>query len=118
MMSDNQIFRPTAETATGAHIDVAGYQEMYQRSLTDSDGFWAEHGKRIDWIKPYSKISSVSYDKSDLHIRWYEDGSLNAAANCLDRHLADRGEQTAIVWEGDDPDQHNHISYNALHAEV
>ena len=117
-MSDNQIFRPTAETATGAHIDVAGYQEMYQRSLTDSDGFWAEHGKRIDWIKPYSKISSVSYDKSDLHIRWYEDGSLNAAANCLDRHLADRGEQTAIIWEGDEPDQHKHISYNALHAEV
>ena len=117
-MSDNQIFTPTAETATGAHIDDAGYQEMYQRSLTDSDGFWAEHGKRIDWIKPYSKISSVSYDKSDLLIRWYEDGSLNAAANCLDRHLADRGEQTAIIWEGDEPDQHKHISYNALHAEV
>ena len=117
-MSDNQIFTPTAETATGAHIDDAGYQEMYQRSLTDSDSFWAEHGKRIDWIKPYSKISSVSYDKSDLHIRWYEDGSLNAAANCLDRHLADRGEQTAIIWEGDEPDQHKHISYNSLHAEV
>jgi acetyl-CoA synthetase len=117
-MSDKQIFTPTAETATGAHIDAAGYQEMYQRSLTDSDSFWAEHGKRIDWIKPYSKISSVSYDKSDLHIRWYEDGSLNAAANCLDRHLADRGEQTAIIWEGDEPDQHKHISYNALHAEV
>ena len=117
-MSDNQIFTPTAETATGAHIDDAGYQEMYQRSLTDSDSFWAEHGKRIDWIKPYSKISSVSYDKSDLHIRWYEDGSLNAATNCLDRHLADRGEQTAIIWEGDEPDQHKHISYNALHAEV
>ena len=117
-MSDNQIFTPTAETATGAHIDDAGYQEMYQLSLTDSDSFWAEHGKRIDWIKPYSKISSVSYDKSDLHIRWYEDGSLNAAANCLDRHLADRGEQTAIIWEGDEPDQHKHISYNALHAEV
>ena len=117
-MSDNQIFTPNAETATGAHIDDAGYQEMYQRSLTDSDSFWAEHGKRIDWIKPYSKISSVSYDKSDLHIRWYEDGSLNAAANCLDRHLADRGEQTAIIWEGDEPDQHKHISYNALHAEV
>ena len=117
-MSDKQIFTPTAETATGAHIDDAGYQEMYQRSLTDSDSFWAEHGKRIDWIKPYSKISSVSYDKSDLHIRWYEDGSLNAAANCLDRHLADRGEQTAIIWEGDEPDQHKHISYNALHAEV
>ena len=117
-MSDNQIFTPTAETVTGAHIDDAGYQEMYQRSLTDSDSFWAEHGKRIDWIKPYSKISSVSYDKSDLYIRWYEDGSLNATANCLDRHLADRGEQTAIIWEGDEPDQHKHISYNALHAEV
>jgi len=117
-MSEHQLFTPSAETATHAHIDDAGYQQMYQRSLTDSDGFWAEHGRRIDWIQPYSKISSVSYDKSDLHIRWYEDGTLNASANCLDRHLAEKGDQTAIIWEGDEPDQHKHISYKELHAQV
>jgi len=117
-MSDNQLFTPSAEIAKHAHIDDAGYQAMYQRSITDSDSFWAEHGKRIDWIKPYSKISSVSYQKADLQIKWYEDGTLNAAANCLDRHLATRGDQTAIIWEGDEPDQHKHISYKELHAEV
>ena len=117
-MSDNQLFTPSAEIAKHAHIDDAGYQAMYQRSITDSDSFWAEHGKRIDWIKPYSKISSVSYKKADLQIKWYEDGTLNAAANCLDRHLATRGDQTAIIWEGDEPDQHKHISYKELHAEV
>ncbi len=117
-MSEHQLFTPSAETATHAHIDDAGYRQMYQRSLTDSDGFWAEHGRRIDWIQPYSKISSVSYDKSDLHIRWYEDGTLNASANCLDRHLAEKGDQTAIIWEGDEPDQHKHISYKELHVQV
>jgi len=117
-MSDNQLITPSAEIAKHAHIDDAGYQAMYQRSITDSDSFWAEHGKRIDWIKPYSKISSVSYQKADLQIKWYEDGTLNAAANCLDRHLATRGDQTAIIWEGDEPDQHKHISYKELHAEV
>jgi len=117
-MSDNQLFTPSAEIAKHAHIDDAGYQAMYQRSITDSDSFWAEHGKRIDWIKPYSKISSVSYQKADLQIKWYEDGTLNAAANCLDRHLAEKGDQTAIIWEGDEPDQHKHISYKELHAEV
>jgi len=117
-MSDNQLFTPSAEIAKHAHIDDAGYQAMYQRSITDSDSFWGEHGKRIDWIKPYSKISSVSYQKADLQIKWYEDGTLNAAANCLDRHLATRGDQTAIIWEGDEPDQHKHISYKELHAEV
>ncbi|MDA9023437.1 acetate--CoA ligase, partial [Alphaproteobacteria bacterium] len=82
------------------------------------DQFWAEHGKRIDWIKPYSQISDVSYDAKDLHIKWYADGTLNAAANCLDRHLATRGDQTAIIWEGDEPDQHRHITYRELHEEV
>ncbi len=117
-MSEQHIFTPSAHTVAHAHIDEAGYQEMYQRSITDGDAFWAEHGKRIDWIKPYSRVSSVSYDKADLHIRWYEDGTLNAAANCLDRHLASRGDQTAIIWEGDEPDQQKHISYKELHAEV
>ncbi|MEL0142869.1 MAG: acetate--CoA ligase, partial [Alphaproteobacteria bacterium] len=86
--------------------------------IADPDGFWAEHGKRIDWIKPYSQISDVSYDASDLHIKWYADGTLNAAANCLDRHLAERGDQTAIIWEGDEPDQQRHITYKELHEDV
>ena len=91
---------------------------MYGESLSDNDAFWAEHGKRIDWIKPYSEISDVSYDTKDLHIRWYADGTLNAAANCLDRHLATRGNQTAIIWEGDDPADSKHITYAELHEEV
>ena len=77
-----------------------------------------EHGKRIDWIKPYTQISDVSYDAADLHIKWFADGSLNAAANRLDRHLAERGDQTVIIWEGDEPDQHRHITYKELHEDV
>ena len=91
---------------------------MYQRSVSDPDAFWAEEGKRIDWIKPYTQISDVSYNKPDVHIKWFADGTLNAAANCLDRHLATRGDQTAIIWEGDDPNESKHITYKELHAEV
>jgi len=91
---------------------------MYDASIADPDAFWAEHGKRIDWIKPYRQVSDVSYDKADLHISWFGDGTLNAAANCLDRHLAGRGDQTAIIWEGDDPADSRHISYAELHEEV
>ncbi|MEC7439473.1 MAG: acetate--CoA ligase [Pseudomonadota bacterium] len=99
-------------------MDNSGYQAMYDASIADPDAFWAEHGKRIDWIKPYSQVSDVSYDKADLHISWFGDGTLNAAANCLDRHLAGRGDQTAIIWEGDDPADSRHISYAELHEEV
>ena len=104
--------------AKSALIDANGYAALYQDSIANPDQFWAEHGKRIDWIKPYSQISDVSYDAKDLHIKWYADGTLNAAANCLDRHLATRGDQTAIIWEGDEPDQHRHITYRELHEEV
>ena len=104
--------------AKHAHVDAKGYEELYAASIADPDGFWAEHGKRIDWIKPYSQISDVSYDANDLHIKWYADGTLNAAANCLDRHLAERGDQTAIIWEGDEPDQQRHITYKELHEDV
>ena len=91
---------------------------MYAESLADNDAFWARHGRRIDWIKPYTEISDVSYDAADLHIRWFSDGTLNAAANCLDRHLEERGDQTAIIWEGDDPADSRHVTYAELHAEV
>ena len=117
-MEQDMIFEPSADLAKSALIDANGYAALYQDSIANPDQFWAEHGKRIDWIKPYSQISDVSYDAKDLHIKWYADGTLNAAANCLDRHLATRGDQTAIIWEGDEPDQHRNITYRELHEEV
>ncbi|MEC7050063.1 MAG: acetate--CoA ligase, partial [Pseudomonadota bacterium] len=117
-MTQDRLFAPSESTIANALIDNSGYQAMYDASIADPEAFWAEHGKRIDWIKPYSQISDVSYDRSDLHISWFGDGTLNAAANCLDRHLASRGDQTAIIWEGDDPADSRHISYAELHEEV
>ena len=117
-MTQDRLFAPSESTIANALIDNSGYQAMYDASVTDPDAFWAEHGKRIDWIKPYSQVSDISYDKADLHISWFGDGTLNAAANCLDRHLASRGDQTAIIWEGDDPADSRHISYAELHEEV
>ena len=117
-MSQDKTFQPAAEIVSRALVTDESYTAMYGESLSDNDAFWAEHGKRIDWIKPYSEISDVSYDTKDLHIRWYADGTLNAAANCLDRHLATRGNQTAIIWEGDDPADSKQITYAELHEEV
>ena len=117
-MSEYRQFAPASEMAAKANIDKTGYEAAYAQSLADNDRFWAEHGKRIDWIKPYSQISDVCYDKPDVHIKWYADGTLNASANCLDRHLKTRGNQTAIIWEGDDPDDAKHITYKDLHEQV
>jgi acetyl-CoA synthetase len=107
-----------AEWAKKAWIDDAKYRSMYEASIRDPLGFWNEHGRRIDWIKPYTQIRDVSYDARDLHIRWYHDGVLNASANCLDRHLARRGDQVAIIWEGDDPKVDKKITYRQLHEQV
>ena len=117
-MSDNEIFPVPENVAKAAHIDAARYDEMYRRSVDDPDGFWGEHGKRIHWIKPYTQVRDVSFDKKDLHVRWYYDGTLNASANCLDRHLSTRGDQIAIIWEGDDPAESRHITYSELHRDV
>ena len=117
-MTQDRMFAPSESTVANALIDNAGYESLYAASIADPDAFWAEHGKRIDWMRPYSRISDVSYDAKDLHIRWYADGTLNAAANCLDRHLETRGDQTAIIWEGDDPADSRHITYAELHEEV
>ena len=117
-MDHERIFQPSDALAKNAHIDADGYQALYAESMADPNAFWAKHGNRIDWIKPYSQVSDVSYDAKNLHINWFADGSLNAAANCLDRHLAERGDQTAIIWEGDEPDQQRHISYRELHEDV
>ncbi len=117
-MSDDLRFPPSRDAAANAHINDAQYQEMYQRSIADNEGFWAEHGRRIDWIKPYTTIENVSYDAGNLGIKWFEDGTLNAAANCLDRHLETRGEQTAIIFEGDEPTDSRHITYRELYEDV
>ncbi|HXP96541.1 MAG TPA: acetate--CoA ligase [Telmatospirillum sp.] len=115
--TENTLFPVPADFAKSALIDAATYQEWYDRSVADPEGFWAEHGKRLDWIKPFTKVKNVSFTK-DVHIKWFEDGTLNVAANCLDRHLATRGEQTAIIWEGDSPDESEHITYRDLHERV
>ncbi|PJK29382.1 acetate--CoA ligase [Minwuia thermotolerans] len=106
------------EWARTAKIDNDKYQEMYRASIEDPETFWGEQGRRITWFRDYTKIRDVSYDADDLHIRWYEDGTLNAAYNCLDRHLADKGDQPAIIWEGDEPDTDETVTYRDLHARV
>lgn len=116
-MSDT-LYPPSAEFAATAHINADKYKEMYDASVNDHDAFWREHGQRIDWIKPFTKTKNVSYAHPDVSIKWFEDGSLNVAANCIDRHLATRGDQTAIIWEGDNPDDSKHITYNELHENV
>ncbi len=117
-MSEIKVYPVPAEVAEKAHCDNETYLKMYRASVDDPEAFWAEQGKRIDWIKPYSKIKDTSYDRHLLHIKWYYDGTLNASANCLDRHLDERGDQTAIIWEGDDPGDDKHITYRELHEQV
>ena len=117
-MSDDKTYPVPEAWANKAHIDNDRYQQMYERSITDPDGFWGEHGKRIDWITPYTKVKNTTYGPGDVSIKWYEDGTLNVCANCIDRHLADRGDQVAIIWEGDEPDADKHITYRELHREV
>jgi acetyl-CoA synthetase len=100
-----------------AWIDEAGYFRMYEQSLRDPEKFWGEHGKRLHWTKPYTKVKNTSFT-GDVHIKWFEDGTLNASVNCIDRHLSTRADQTAILWEGDSPEEHRHVSYAELHENV
>jgi acetyl-CoA synthetase len=106
------------EWRTRAYANEAKYREMYARSIADPNGFWGEEGKRIHWFKPYTKVKNASFDPHNVSIKWYEDGATNVAYNCLDRHLAKRGDQVAIIWEGDDPKDDARITYRELHAEV
>ncbi|MDE3123796.1 MAG: acetate--CoA ligase, partial [Paracoccaceae bacterium] len=102
-----------------AHVNAAKYQEMYAASIADPDAFWGEHGKRIDWMQTYSKVKNTTFDYGKVSIKWYEDGVVNAAVNCIDRHLPTRGNQTAIIWEPDDPkDPALYITYNELSEKV
>ncbi len=115
----NKTYPPAKEFAANAHIDAAKYKEMYAASIADPDTFWGEHGKRLDWIKPYTKVCDASFELGNVGINWYADGTLNVTANCIDRHLAKRGNQTAIIWEPDDPKtEARHITYNELHEQT
>lgn len=116
-MSD-KMYPPSADFIANAHITKDKYVAMYNASVNDPEAFWAEHGKRVDWMTPFTKIKNVNYAYPDVSIKWFEDGELNVAANCVDRHLATRGDQTAIIWEGDNPDESKHITYNELHTQV
>jgi acetyl-CoA synthetase len=116
-MSD-KIYDVPADWRKRAYADETKYKEMYARSVKDPNGFWGEQAKRLDWIKPFSKVKNTSYDPSNVSIKWFEDGTLNVCHNCVDRHLAKRGDQTAILWEGDDPKDDKKLTYKQLHAEV
>jgi acetyl-CoA synthetase len=113
-----KIYDVPAEWTKRAFIDDAKYREMYARSVKDPDGFWAEQAKRLHWYKAPTKIKNTSYDPHNVSIKWFEDGTLNCAHNCIDRHLEKRGDQVAIIWEGDDPKDDKKITYRQLHAEV
>ncbi|WP_226782687.1 acetate--CoA ligase [Oceaniglobus trochenteri] len=112
-------YPPTADFAAKAHADHAKYDEMYKASIADPEAFWAEHGKRIDWMTPFTTVKNVSFAPGDVSIKWFDDGGLNVAANCIDRHLAERADQTAIIWEPDSPeDEAQHITFRELHEKV
>ena len=113
-----KLYKPTTEFADNSHANRTKYEEMYAASLSDPDSFWALQGRRLDWIEPYTIVKNTTFDHADVSIKWYEDGKLNVSANCIDRHLPTRGEQVAIIWEGDDPNDNKNITYNQLHKKV
>jgi acetyl-CoA synthetase len=114
----SQLFPPPADFVAKTRLDAAGYKRMYEQSVSDPDTFWGEQGRQLlDWIRPFTKVKNTSFT-GDVSIKWYEDGQLNVAANCLDRHVATRGNQTAIIWEGDDPTQSKHVTYRELFEQV
>ena len=114
----DKIYNVPAEWSARAWVDDQKYQAMYKRSVADPNGFWGEMGRRVDWMKPYTKVKNTSYDPANVSIKWYEDGTLNVSANCIDRHLKTRSNQIAIIWEGDDPTQDEKITYGQLHERV
>jgi len=117
-MPDDKIYPVPEEWANAAYVNRAQYEEMYRQSVENPDEFWRHHGYRVDWIKPFTKVKHTSYDPHNVDIRWYEDGTLNVCANCVDRHLEARGDQVAILWEGDEPDMDLKITYRQLHERV
>jgi acetyl-CoA synthetase len=117
-MSEGQVIPVPEAWARRAHMDAAAYEEAWRRLEADPNGFWTEVAGRLDWIKPFSVVKDVSFKRQDFRVRWYADGVLNASVNCLDRHLPHRANDTAIIWEGDDPAHSRRITYAEAHAEV
>ena len=114
----NLVFKVPPSWERKAYVNQSQYAKKYKLSIKDNEGFWAKEGKRITWIKPYTKIKDVKYSKEEVSIKWYYDGTLNASANCIDRHLDKKGNKTAIIWVGDDPSDSKKISYKELHKNV
>jgi acetyl-CoA synthetase len=119
MMAEQDLYPVPTEWAERARVDREAYQAMYAAAASDADAFWLEQAQRLDWVKAPTRAGDWSFDEADFGIRWFEDGTLNASANCLDRHLAERGDTVAIIWEPDDPAaEPRHFTYRQLHAEV
>ncbi|NRB17122.1 MAG: acetate--CoA ligase [Rhodobacteraceae bacterium] len=117
--NESPVYPPSADTIAHAHVNAAEYDQMYAASLADPDAFWGEQGKRVDWIKPFTQVKDVNFNLGEVSINWYADGTLNVSANCIDRHLATRGDQTAIIFEADNPDESaRNITYKQLHSSV
>lgn len=117
-MHSNPLYPVKQAIADTTHADNDTYLSMYQQSINDPHAFWSQHGKIVDWIKPFSQVKHTSFDTGHVDIRWFDDGTLNVSANCIDRHLAERGEETAIIWEGDDPNDDTKITFSELHQQV
>jgi acetyl-CoA synthetase len=117
-MSSEKLYPVSAEWASRAYVDETKYRAMYEASVKSPDAFWGEHGKRIDWMKPFTRVKNTSFAPDNVSIKWFEDGTTNVSYNCVDRHLAKRGDQVAIIWEGDDPKDDAKITYRQLHAQV
>ncbi|QJT20926.1 acetate--CoA ligase [Aeromonas media] len=117
-MSESKVYPVKAHIGSNALLDKEGYEAMYQASVQNPDAFWGEQGKILDWMTPYTRVKNTSYDPGHVSIKWYEDGLLNVSANCLDRHLAERGDKVAIIWEGDNPAEDRKLTYRELHGEV
>jgi acetyl-CoA synthetase len=115
---EGKVYEVSSAWKDRAHIDRGRYDEMYAASLRDPERFWDEHGRRIDWFEPYTRVKNTTFGPGEVSIRWFEDGVTNVAYNCVDRHLDARGDQVAIIWEGDDPSEDRRITYRELHAEV
>ncbi len=114
----NLVFKVSKNWSKEAYINKNQYEKKYKLSIKENENFWRKEGKRITWIKPYTKTKDVKYSKQEVNIKWYYDGTLNASANCIDRHLDKKGNKTAIIWVGDDPDNSKKITYKELHKNV
>ena len=118
-MSEHKLYPVPSDFAATANVNKEQYEAMYAQSVNDPESFWAEQAEQyLDWFKPWDKVLDWSYGEDDLHIEWFKGGKLNVSYNCLDRHLDIRGDQTAILWEGDNPEASKEITYKALHADV